>query len=208
MYFWPFKCVGVKDLKVSDIPTIWGTSEKDSELHCSLRTWSLRPLMRLYVTEVMKNLRHSQDICIWGEGDGQSSSVLAEFDPWCRHLGDVMWSLIDGKHIVSVPHHDGLFVDRGDDCLDEKIDGRTDNVFDAREDNSVKENEGAEVDIILSRPKCGFWFPPIPRNLGWKWGYQLGLVCPGCFVIWIHQMIPLDMMMATLDLMLDIYIRC
>ena len=36
--------------------------------------------------------------------------------------GDVMWSLIDGKHIVSVPHHDELFVDRVDDCLDEEID--------------------------------------------------------------------------------------
>ena len=32
--------------------------------------------------------------------------------------GDVMCSLIDGKHIVYVPHHDGLFVDRVDDCLD------------------------------------------------------------------------------------------
>ena len=31
--------------------------------------------------------------------------------------GDVMWSLIDGKHIVSVPHHDVLFVDRVDGCL-------------------------------------------------------------------------------------------
>ena len=31
--------------------------------------------------------------------------------------GDVMWSLIDGKHSVSIPHHDGLFVDRVDDCL-------------------------------------------------------------------------------------------
>ena len=32
--------------------------------------------------------------------------------------GDVMWSLIDDKHIVSVPHHDGLLVDRVDDGLD------------------------------------------------------------------------------------------
>ena len=39
--------------------------------------------------------------------------------------GDVMQSLIDCKHIVSVPHHDRLFVDRVDDCLDEEIDGRT-----------------------------------------------------------------------------------
>ena len=36
-----------------------------------------------------------------------------------------MWSLIDGKHIVSVPYHDGLFVNRVDDCLDGEIDGRT-----------------------------------------------------------------------------------
>ena len=36
---------------------------------------------------------------------------------------DVMWSLMDGKHIVSVPHHDGLLVDRVDDGLDEDIDG-------------------------------------------------------------------------------------
>ena len=38
-------------------------------------------------------------------------------------LDDVMWPLIDGKHIVSVPHHDGLLVDRFDDVLEEKIDG-------------------------------------------------------------------------------------
>ena len=37
-------------------------------------------------------------------------------------LGDVMWSLIDDKHIVSGPHHDGLYVDRVDDYLDEEID--------------------------------------------------------------------------------------
>ena len=36
--------------------------------------------------------------------------------------GDVMWSLIDGKPIVSVPHHDGLLVDRVDDGLAEEID--------------------------------------------------------------------------------------
>ena len=39
--------------------------------------------------------------------------------------GAVMWSLIDCKHIVCVSHHDGSFVDRVDDCLDEEIDGRT-----------------------------------------------------------------------------------
>ena len=60
------------------------------------------------------------------------------------------------QHIVSVPHHEGLFVDRVNDFLDVEIDGRTENGVDAREDNPVKENGGAEVDIILSRPKCGF----------------------------------------------------
>ena len=40
--------------------------------------------------------------------------------------GDVMWSRIDSKHIVSVPHHDGLFVVRVDDWLDEEIDRGTD----------------------------------------------------------------------------------
>ena len=30
---------------------------------------------------------------------------------------DVIWPLIDSKHIVSVPHHDGLFVDRVDNGL-------------------------------------------------------------------------------------------
>ena len=37
--------------------------------------------------------------------------------------GDVMWSLIDGTHIVSVPHHDRWFMD---DSLDDKINGGTD----------------------------------------------------------------------------------
>ena len=36
---------------------------------------------------------------------------------------DVMWSLIDGKHNVSVPHHDRLLVDSVDYGLDEEIDG-------------------------------------------------------------------------------------
>ena len=39
--------------------------------------------------------------------------------------GDVMWPLIDGKNIVSVPYHEGLSVDMVDDCLDEEIDGET-----------------------------------------------------------------------------------
>ena len=37
--------------------------------------------------------------------------------------GDVMSSLIDGKHIVYVPQHDELLEDRVDDGPDEEIDG-------------------------------------------------------------------------------------
>ena len=60
------------------------------------------------------------------------------------------------KNIVFMPHHDGLFVDRVDDCLDEEIHRGTEDQFDNREDNQLKENGGAEVDIILSQPNCGF----------------------------------------------------
>ena len=36
--------------------------------------------------------------------------------------GSVMWSLIDGEHIVSVPHHGGFLVDRVvDDGPDEAV---------------------------------------------------------------------------------------
>ena len=72
--------------------------------------------------------------------------------------GSSSHDLTGDSYIVSVPHHDGLFVDMVDDCLDEEIDGRTEDfiLFDGRENNPVKENGGAEVDIILSRPKCGF----------------------------------------------------
>ena len=34
-----------------------------------------------------------------------------------------MWSLMDDKHSVYVPHHDGLLVDMVSDGLDEEIDG-------------------------------------------------------------------------------------
>ena len=71
-------------------------------------------------------------------------------------MGNVKRSLIDVKHIVSVPHHDGLFVDSVDDCLDVEIDGETEDGFDSGGDNPVKEDGGAEVYIIMSRPKCGF----------------------------------------------------
>ena len=55
--------------------------------------------------------------------------------------GDVMWSLIDGKHIASVPHHGGLFMDRINDCLDKDIDGGTNDLFDVGRDKPVKEDD-------------------------------------------------------------------
>ena len=59
--------------------------------------------------------------------------------------GDVMWSLIDGKHIVSVTHQDGLFVNRVDDGLDEEIDGMAaDFAMRLKEDN-----EGSETFIRI-----------------------------------------------------------
>ena len=51
---------------------------------------------------------------------------------------------------MSVLHHDGLFVDRIDNCLYEEIDGGTKDWFDVGDDNPVKEDGGVEVDIILS----------------------------------------------------------
>ena len=73
--------------------------------------------MRLYMTAVIKNPRHSQDICNWGEGDGQSSSVIAKLVPW--ETFRVMWC----GHLYT--DHDGIFVDRVDACLNEEIAGRT-----------------------------------------------------------------------------------
>ena len=59
--------------------------------------------------------------------------------------GDVMWSLIDGKHIVYVPHQDGLLVNRVDDGLDEEIDGMAaDFAMRLKEDN-----EGSETVIRI-----------------------------------------------------------
>ena len=59
--------------------------------------------------------------------------------------GDVMWSLLDGKHIVYVTHQDGLFVNRVDDGLDEEIDGMAaDFAMRLKEDN-----EGSETVIRI-----------------------------------------------------------
>ena len=55
-----------------------------------------------------------------------SQVSLLDLPPGAGIPDDVMWSLIDGKHVVSVPHYDGLLVDRVDDGLDAGIDGMAD----------------------------------------------------------------------------------
>ena len=60
---------------------------------------------------------------------------------------------IDGKHIVSLPHHDAILVDRVDDGLDDEIDGIADFAMRLREvDHSCsvgQENEGSETVIRI-----------------------------------------------------------
>ena len=55
----------------------------------------------------------------------------------------------------------------------------------------MKEDRGAEEDIIISRPKCGFRFrhSSIPCNQACKWLYKLGLVCPWCFVTCVMMLL-------------------
>ena len=48
---------------------------------------------------------------------------LLDLGPETCITGHVMWSLIDGKYIVSGQHHNGLLVDMVDDGLGEEIDG-------------------------------------------------------------------------------------
>ena len=113
--------------------------------------------------------------------------------------GDVMWSLIDGKHIVYVPHHDGLFVDRVNDCLDEDIDGGTEVLFDVGEDSEGGKGgwrgRGRQHSVptkvwLLISELLDFERVVLPVR-----GGVSGVLC--------YQ----DSLMVTLDLMYDIYIR-
>ena len=70
---------------------------------------------------VMKNICHCQDNCSWGEGYGQSSSVLAGLDSWIWHSGRCDSVLIGDKNIVSVPRHDGLLVDMVNESIQEDL---------------------------------------------------------------------------------------
>ena len=69
--------------------------------------------------------------------------------------GDVMWSLIDCKHIVCRTMTDYLWIGLMIAWMKRLMEKQR-ILFDGREDNTVKENGGAEVYIIMSRPKCGF----------------------------------------------------
>ena len=58
-----------------------------------------------------------------------------------------MWPLMDGKHIVSVPHHDGLLVDMVDDGLYEAINGM------AADCNAVEEVTLVALDMATREVK-------------------------------------------------------
>ena len=79
--------------------------------------------VRLYVTAVMRSPCHFLDIYIEERATVKSQMSLLDLTIESGIPDDVMWPLMDGKHIVSVPHHDGLLVDRVNDGLDEEIDG-------------------------------------------------------------------------------------
>ena len=114
--------------------------------------------------------------------------------------GDVMWSLIDGKHIVSVTHPYILLVDKVDDCLDEEIEGGTEDWFNVADDNHVTEDGGAKLDIMLSRPKCNFWFRKLLDPMKSRMKVVLS-VRVGVSGVLCH----LDSLMGTLELMSGIY---
>ena len=54
-----------------------------------------------------------------------------------------MWSLIDGKHFVSVLNHDGLLVDRVDKGLDDS----------SRQEQHTKGQDAQQLQA-LTRPHC------------------------------------------------------
>ena len=62
---------------------------------------------------------------------------------------------------MSVPHYDGLFVDRVDDCLDEEFDGRTED-FISWHGGQSSEGELCPDQSVASN----FGKSSIPRNQG------------------------------------------
>ena len=78
------------------------------------------------MTAVMRNPCHFMDTCIEERETVKTQVSLLDLTIDAGIQDDVIWLLMGGKHIVSVPHHDGLLVVRVDDDLDEDIDGMAD----------------------------------------------------------------------------------
>ena len=66
-------------------------------------------------------------------------------------------------------------MERVGDCLDEEIDGETEDLFDAGEDNPMKEDGRAEVDIMLSQRKCGFLFSGLLNSMQTRMKFVLSV---------------------------------
>ena len=64
------------------------------------------------MTAVMRSLCHFMDTYIEERVTVKSQVSLLDLTLEAGIPDDVMWPLMDGKHIVSVPHHEGLLVDR------------------------------------------------------------------------------------------------
>ena len=75
--------------------------------------------MGLYVTAVMRSPCHFKDTYIEARATVKSQVDLT-LD--AGFPDDVMWLLMDGNHIVYVLQHDGVFIDRTADGMDEEID--------------------------------------------------------------------------------------
>ena len=70
---------------------------------------------RLRCSAVMKSPCHFRALAFEERATVNPQVSLLNLTLGACIRGDVMWSLIDGKHIASVLHHDGLLVDMVDD---------------------------------------------------------------------------------------------
>ena len=132
---------------------------------------------------------------------------------------DVMWLFMDGKHIVSVLHHDGLLVDRVDNGPDEDIDGMA-------ADFAMWLNESTLAALDRTTRELKRLSESVPNGNDRQTCFESVMlsVRVGVYGVSCHldPMIPPDMMMVggsgvfyhldsfmvTLDLMTDIHIRC
>ena len=69
------------------------------------------------MTTVMRSSCHFMDTYIEEWVTVKSQLSLLDLTLETTIPDDVMWPFMDGKHNVSIPHHDGFLVDRVDDGL-------------------------------------------------------------------------------------------